>query len=97
MSAPQLAVTHKISAKLIAGEEAASIVEAIEAAYPDAHIVDNGAYYTVERDGELVFDMDAIGDAMGHPYSVSGFLTVLTSYTGLVDVQDRAVTIRELA
>lgn len=87
--------THKVSVKLMAGEEAEAIVDAVLEDNPGARAEDHGSYIDLAAEKELVFEMDRVSEELGRPYDVPTFLVVLSSYTGQVDVQDRCVTIRE--
>ncbi|WP_454888478.1 MmoB/DmpM family protein [Sphingobium herbicidovorans] len=95
MSGAQLHRTHRVSAKLMAGEDAAYIVDALREAFPDISVSDMGSYYAVERDHEIVFDIAAISDVLGRPYRVATLLAVLASFNGAIDVTDEAIIITE--
>ena len=96
MTTTHLQETHTVSAKLMAGEEAEAIADAILLDHPQVRVEDHGSYLTIEAERELAFEMAAISEALGRPYDVSTFLVVLTSYTGQVDVQDERVVITEM-
>lgn len=96
MTASDLQVTHTVSAKLMAGEEAEAIADALLLDQPDAQVEDHGSYLTIEAEGRLAFEMSSISESLGRPYDVSTFLVVLASYTGQVDVQDDRVVITEM-
>ncbi len=96
MTARDLQETHKVSAKLIAGEEAEAIADAVLLDQPDAHVEDHGSYLSIEAERHLAFEMSSISESLGRPYDVPTFLVVLTSYTGQVDVQDERVVITEM-
>lgn len=87
--------THLVSAKLIMGEEALCVADVIAERYPDARVTDYGSYLALEREGELIFDMASITDALGRPYAISTFLTILASYNGAIDIDDTRIAIRE--
>ncbi len=96
MSATDLRENHTVSAKLMAGEEAEAIADAVLLDNPDAQVEDHGSYLTIEAERELAFEMPAISETLGRAYDVPTFLVVLTSYTGQVDVQDERVVITEM-
>ncbi len=95
MSPTELREKHTVSAKLMAGEEAEAIADAVLSSNAAAVVEDHGAYLVIEAERELVFDMEDIALELGRPYDVAAFQVVLSSYTGEVDVQDRQVLIRE--
>ena len=95
MSPSILHETHAVSAKLMAGEEANAIADAVLAANPNARVENHGSYLAVGAEKELVFEMERIAEELGRPYDVPTFLVVLSSYTGQVDVQDERVVIKE--
>ncbi len=96
MSAGELREKHTVSAKLMAGEEAEAIVDAILLDNPEAEVEDHGAYVAIEGERELVFEIPAIAESLGRAYDVPTFLVVLASYTGQIDVQDDRVVIAEM-
>ena len=94
-NATTLHVTHTVSAKLIAGEEAEAIAAAVCAQNPTAIVEDHGSYLSLASDKVLVLDTTLISEELGRPYDVPTLLVVLASYTGQVDVQDTRVVIKE--
>jgi hypothetical protein len=87
-----------VSAKLMGGEEAEAVVELVREKNPRLAIVDHGSYWSITAEREaLVFDMSEVAEALGHPYTVTNFLTILASYKGEIDVRDASVVIKEFA
>tara|TARA_R110000868_G_scaffold226080_4_gene478536 strand:- start:1939 stop:2232 length:294 start_codon:yes stop_codon:yes gene_type:complete len=97
MSGNGLHETHRVSAKLMAGEEAQCVADVVAECHPDAQIHDFGSYLAIEREGELRLDLAAISEALGRPYGLSMLLTILVSFNGAVDVNDEGIVIREAA
>lgn len=95
MNATSLHETHRVSAKLIAGEEADAIVAAAYVDNPDIEVEDHGSYITINGPVRLEFSIETITEELGRPYDVSTLLVVLASYTGQVEVQDDRVFIKE--
>jgi hypothetical protein len=61
-------------------------------------VEDHQSYWSITGDRtDLVFDMESISEALGHPFRVAGFLTILASYKGEIDVRDDSVVIRQFA
>ncbi len=96
MTASPLQETHTVSVKLMAGEEADAIADALLLDRPEAVVEDHGSYLSIEAERRLCFEMSTISESLGRPYDVPTFLVVLTSYTGQVDVQDDRVVITEM-
>ncbi len=87
-----------VSARLIGGDDAEAIVDLMRENNPALAIEDNGSYWSITADNEdLIFEMDEIGEAMGHDYSVTKFLGILASYKGEIEVRDNAVAIKVFA
>ncbi len=95
MNASTLHETHRVSAKLMAGEEADAIAAAACIDNPGAEVEDHGPYITITGNRRLNFNIDTIVEELGRPYTVPTLLVVLSSYTGQVDVADRCVSIKE--
>ncbi len=95
MSASVLQRTHKVSAKLMAGEEADAIVAAAYVDNASIEVEDHGSYITINGSERLEFSIETIIEELGRPYDVPTFLVVLASYTGQVEVQDDRVFIKE--
>lgn len=87
-----------VSAHLMGGDDAEVVVEVMQEINPALAVENNGAYWSITADNEdLLFDMSAIGEAMGHAYSVTNFLGILASYKGEIEVRDDAVAIKVFA
>ncbi|MDF1693950.1 MAG: MmoB/DmpM family protein [Zhongshania sp.] len=87
---------HTVSAKLMGGEEAGIICDLMEELHEHVDIIDSGSYVSIEtQQEELIFDMEEITEVMGHSYSVSNFLSILTTYKGFIEVNDDNVVIRD--
>lgn len=87
-----------VSARLMGGDDAEVIIDFLQENNPKLSVEDHGAYWSITADNEdLLFDMSEIGEAMGHPYSVSSFLAILASYKGEIDVRDDSVVIKVFA
>ena len=95
MSTSSLQPTDRVSAKLMAGEEADAIVAAARIDNPEAYVEDHGTYLTVYGNGRLDFNIDSIAEELGRPYTVPTLLVVLSSYTGQVEIDDRRLSITE--
>ena len=90
-----LAQNHRVSVKLMAGEEASAIAEAACVDNPDAVLEDHGSYLTVSNEIRLELNIATIAEELGRPYDVSTLLVVLASYTGQVEVSDSCIIITE--
>lgn len=87
---------HTVSAKLMGGEQAGIICDLMEELYEHVDVIDSGSYVSIEtQEPELIFDMAEISEVMGHSYSVSNFLAILTTYKGFIEVNDDNVVIRD--
>ena len=95
MNATTLQETHRVSAKLMAGEEADAIVAAAYVDNRDIEVEDHGSYITINGPERLEFSIETITEELGRPYDVPTLLVVLASYTGQVEVQDDRVFIKE--
>lgn len=95
MSTFTLQETHKVSAKLMAGEEADAIAAAASADNSDITIEDHGSYITINGRERIEFLIPSIEEELGRPYDVSTLLVVLASYAGQVDVEDDRLLIKE--
>ena len=95
MNATSLQETHRVSAKLMAGEEADAIVAAAYVDNDDIEVEDHGSYITINGPLRLEFSIETITEELGRPYDVPTLLVVLASYTGQVEVQDDRIFIKE--
>ncbi len=95
MNATTLRETHRVSAKLMAGEEADAIVAAAYVDNGDIEVEDHGSYITINGPERLEFSIETITEELGRPYDVPTLLVVLASYTGQVEVQDDRIFIKE--
>ena len=87
--------THKVSAKLMAGEEADAIAAAAYADNSDISVEDHGSYITINGCERIELSIASIEEELGRPYDVSTLLVVLTSYAGQVDVENDRLLIKE--
>jgi len=87
--------THRVNAKLMAGEEASAIAAAACVDNPSATVEDHGSYITISSEVRLDLNIKTITEELGRPYDVPTLLVVLSSYTGQVDVGDDHVSIKE--
>jgi|GEM_PF-1153443 len=84
-----------VSAKLMAGEEGEVIAALMAERVAGLMVTDHESYIDLSAVGcDLDFDMAAIGEELGFPYSVSRFLAVLATYKGDIEVGDDRVVIR---
>ena len=95
MNANTLHETHRVSAKLMAGEEADAIVAAACADNSAVEIEDHGSYPSINGNGTIELSIKTIEEELGRPYDVPTLLVVLASYTGQVDVEDDRIFIKE--
>jgi len=95
MNATTLQETHRVSAKLMAGEEADAVVAAAYVDNADIEVEDHGSYITINGPGRLEFSIETITEELGRPYDVPTLLVVLASYTGQVEVHDDRIFIKE--
>ena len=95
MNTTALQQTHKVSAKLMAGEEADAIVAAAYVDNENIEVEDHGSYITINGPERLEFAIETIKEELGRPYDVPTLLVVLASYTGQVEVQDDRIFIKE--
>jgi hypothetical protein len=93
-----IAENFTVSARLIGGDVSEIVVDLMREAHPDMVVEDNGSYWSISvNNKDLVFDMDAISEALGYRFTVTSFLGILASYKGEIDVRDNAVVIKVFA
>jgi hypothetical protein len=85
--------TNRVSVKLMAGEEAEAVAEAVMETQSHARVEDHRAYLAIEAPDELEIDVDRVSECLGRPYDVPTLLVILSSYVGRIDVQDRKIRI----
>ena len=95
MNTSTLQETHKVSAKLMAGEEADAIAAAAYVDNADITVEDHGSYITINGRERLELSIASIEEELGRPYDVPTLLVVLASYAGQVDVEDDRLIIKE--
>lgn len=62
--------------------EAEVTIDLLNSTCGDLRVTDYDTYYTVQRDGEIVVDMEQLGEELGRSITVSEWLVVLSSYVG---------------
>lgn len=67
---------------LIGSDEAEAAVEYVRETYPDASVSNRACYYKIERDDLLEFDMQDLGDRLGHELTTEMFLVSMSTYYG---------------
>lgn len=82
-----------VSMKLMAGQDANAVVSVIARDYPAAVIEHFPAYISVAASETLRLRMACIADLLGAEYDVTRFLVILSSYVGVIDVDDESVTL----
>jgi propane monooxygenase coupling protein len=84
---------NHVGISLMVSQDTEAIVEVTRATYPDATIDFRDCYYKIERDGELKWSMDAIGDVIGKKYDTDLFLVNMSTYYGRINVQEGEIAI----
>lgn len=84
---------NHVGISLMLSQDTEAIVEVTRATYPDATIDFRDCFYKIERDGELKWSMDAIGDAIGKKYDTDLFLVNMSTYYGRINVQEGEIVI----
>lgn len=70
---------------LMGGAEADAAVELMREEFPDASISFRDCYYKIERDDLLEFDMNKLGERLGHPLTTEMFLVTMSTFYGRMD------------
>ena len=89
----QIEERNNVGVKLIAGEEADAAAVVIAESYPDAVIERYPAYLSIEVPNRISFDIQRIGEQLGHPYDTPTFLVIMSSFNGRISVEDDRITI----
>lgn len=84
---------NAVGISLMTSQDTEAIVEATRASYPDAKIDFRDCFYKIERDGELRWSMQDIGDRVGRIYDTDLFLVNMSTYYGRIMVEDGAIVI----
>jgi propane monooxygenase coupling protein len=84
---------NSVGISLMVSQDTEAIVEATRASYPDAKIDFRDCYYKIERDGELKWSMEEIGDRLGRIYDTDLFLVNMSTYYGRISVQEGEIVI----
>ena len=82
-----------VGISLMASAETEAAVELIKEEQPDAKVSFRDVYYKIEREGSLTFDMEKLGDILGHDIETNIFLVNMSSYYGRIQVSDEKVEI----
>lgn len=82
-----------VGISLMVSQDTEAIVEVTRATYPDAKIDFRDCFYKIERDGELKWSMEAIGDVVGKKYDTDLFLVNMSTYFGRINVQEGEIVI----
>lgn len=74
---------------LMSSEEAKTIVELLREQRPDLTITDDGCYYSIEGQGKIEIDLDAVSERLGRDLELSSFLVIMSSFYGRVHTEER--------
>jgi len=75
------------------GELAQAVAEAAKIDNPGRTILvdDKVAYLRIQTDDEMIITQDTIEDLLGRPFSMNSLEVELSSFSGRIETQDRAV------
>lgn len=84
---------YSVGISLMMSPETEATVEYVRAQMPNAIIDFRDAFYKIERDGYLEFQMHKIGEYLGRAIDTREFLGSMSSYDGRIVVSDGKVEI----
>ena len=75
-------VGKKVALILMKSEEADATIDALERERPGVEVTDNGTYWQIAADDEIVVSMDKVGQELGRPIQLSQWLVIMSSFVG---------------
>ena len=75
-------VGKRVALILMKSEEADATIDALEREGRSVEVTDNGTYWQIAADGELVVSMDKVSQELGRRIELSQWLVVMSSFVG---------------
>ena len=75
-------VGKKVALILMKSEEADATIDALESERADVEVTDNGTYWQIAADDEIVVSMDKVGQELGRSIELSQWLVIMSSFVG---------------
>lgn len=69
---------------LMKGDEADATLDVLRADHPQVRISDQGSYWHLQADGEIVIDIRRVGEELGEDLALSDWLVVMSTFVGRV-------------
>ncbi len=76
----------RVAIVLMKSAEADATLDVLRADHPRVRIADQGTYWHVSAQEEIVIDLDRVGEELGAPIALGEWLVIMSSFVG------RAVT-----
>lgn len=69
---------------LMKGDEADATLDVVRADSPEVVITDQGTYWHLSAQDEIVIDMNRVGEELGEPIALSEWLVIMSTFVGRV-------------
>lgn len=73
---------------LMKSDEADAVVEHLKDTSPDVRIEDHVTFYRAEAQSKILVDLAEVGDRLGRSLTLPGFLVIVSTYYGRIEVDD---------
>jgi hypothetical protein len=79
---------------LMKGSDADATIDALEASGQTVDIKDEGPYWKLRSQDDIVVEMAAVEEELGAPITLAKWLVTMTSFVGYADTSDRHFAVR---
>lgn len=69
---------------LMKGDEADATLDVVRADSPEVVITDQGTYWHLSGEKEIVIDMERVGEELGEPIALGEWLVIMSTFVGRV-------------
>jgi len=73
---------RKVAIVLMKSEEADATIQVLEQERPDIEVTDNGTYWHIAADDEIIVPMDKVAQELGRPIALGQWLVTMSSFVG---------------
>jgi hypothetical protein len=85
---------YRIVLVLMKGTDADATIDALEASGQEIDIKDEGPYWKLRSQDDIVVDMKAVEEELGTPITLAKWLVSMTSFVGYADTSDTHFAVR---
>jgi hypothetical protein len=85
---------YRVVLVLMKGTDADATIDALESSGQEIDVKDEGPYWKLRSNDDIVVQMDAVEEELGAPISLAKWLVSMTSFVGYADTSDSHFAVR---